>query len=130
MIKKNVLVVLALIAVLAPSKAKAVTTPYEMGISTPALTAVLLATGAGVLNDVEISSGVATTFCAAFDSATPGSISISGNGDGTAAAPRLGHVNAVATAPAAFASKIGRKFTNGLVLICNVAVHAVAIVSQ
>lgn len=134
-----VMILAVCMSVIGPARARALATPglgtqvFEIGVSTPAGTAVLLATGAGTLTQLELSSGtiVAQDFVTAYDSATVAGYS-NCNGDGTAAAPRIANVSATAAAtPAALpAPAIGRPFKNGAVVCSSALRRTTVIISQ
>ncbi|HXT00358.1 MAG TPA: hypothetical protein VN915_06760 [Elusimicrobiota bacterium] len=105
---------------------------FEIGVSTPAATFVLLTTGQGTLNNLVISSRTAAAgdFCVAFDSASTSGLTI--EGDGTSVAPRIMATSVVATntvtpqpanAPAV-------PFLNGIAVGCSAARRATVILNK
>lgn len=94
----------------------AVQSAYEIGSSTPALTAMLVSAGPGTLSTAQLSSTTAGGYCAFFDSATAAGITTA-NQDGTLVAPKIGTVwFATANIPAYLSPAV--PFRNGLVAIC------------
>lgn len=92
---------------------------FEVGASTPAVTAVLVSAGAGQLSFAEISSSTAGGYCTFVDSNTTAGITAA-NTDGTNTAPVLGRLwFTTANTPAYTPVNWGKPFNNGLVAICS-----------
>lgn len=111
----------------------------EIGTSTPTAgtTPVQVATGAGVINDIQLSSSTAAqialgAFCVAFDSAPAvGSFTGTAESDGTATAPRLLTVQQTTiNATTRLSPGPGTPFSNGLVVVCKGVARALAILSK
>lgn len=103
----------------------------EMSVSTPAAVAVQVATGAGYITAVDVSSITnAGDFCDLFDSASVSGYSSSPSAypAGTLAAPMVASVVAT-TGPATYSlpTSSPRPFYNGIVAWCKAAVHAIVI---
>ncbi|MDE2236251.1 MAG: hypothetical protein KGK30_00020 [Elusimicrobia bacterium] len=95
---------------------------FEIGISTPAQSAVLISKTAGYITAAEISSATAAgNFCAFYDSNTVSGYTAATQA-GTAAAPRIATLTAASTtADNGFPAGSGPiPFNKGLVGICNV----------
>lgn len=125
--------VVALVALGLASPAKAVTNSVaSVGTSTPTLTAVMLATGAGSLAEVEITSATAAgDFCLFIDTANVNGININHDGR-VVAGVNLAPVIAMPTAPAVKTNYTARggPFTNGLAAICSGIRRALARIAQ
>ncbi len=113
---------------------------FYVGYSTPAATVIPLATGAGTVSAVVISSGNAGDFCTWFDSANVNGITQGVESSTTGATnpiTRLGDLfvstNAASGYPAT-ASTVGNQppvtFTKGLMFICSVARHVRVWITQ
>lgn len=100
---------------------------YTISASTPANTAIVLATSAADLVDIEIATGAAGNYCVAYDSAAPAVLS----GGDTATAKKLGTATiSGSNLEANFASRIKRHAVNGVSVICSAALNAIVWITQ
>lgn len=129
MIKRSMFAALVLAALASAPKANAAVVMYELNGSTPAATAVLLASGAGSVT-VEISSGAAGDFCNVIDTNTTSGILLGMNcplgSCKEIATPIVTATNTQTPTNPAFA----RVFSNGVAIICNAARKVKAWVNQ
>lgn len=96
------------------------TSIFEIGLSTPALTPLLISAGPGGLGSASISSSTAGGNCVFFDSATTSGIT-SPNQDGTNVAPRIANIwFTTANTNPALPYPSSTPFRNGLVVICSI----------
>lgn len=127
--KMLVVLILTIAAALMPASLKAAqpwatgtaTSIWEVGMSTPAATPMLISAGAGSLQTATISSSTVGGNCVFFDSASVSGIT-SVDQNGTNTAPRLGEVFFItANTPASLppVTNAARPFRNGLVALCS-----------
>lgn len=110
--------IFAVLFALAPKANAAGFQMFEMNASTPAATVVLLVTGAGSINAVEISSGSAGDYCQFIDTGNVNGIAL-----GMTCAQGL--CKEIATpivtstnTQTPLSPALGRPFTNGLAAVC------------
>lgn len=113
----------------APAKAAGLVM-YDIGASTPAATVVMLVTGAGVLNQVEISSGAAGDFCQFIDTSSVSGITLSMNSINGATKEIATPIVTATNTQTPLIPSIGRPFVNGLAAVCSVARKVKAWVSN
>lgn len=95
------------------------TSIFEIGLSTPAATAVLVSAGEGAFGSATLSSSTVGGNCVFFDSNTVSGIT-SVNQDGTNTAPRIGEIFFItANTPQITPVNAAKRFNNGLVALCS-----------